>query len=145
MTARRRALALAAAALALAGCSDEDNTLAPGQRVPTPGTYGYLAIVERSDTLPADTLQGTLVISVAHQDSLVARWQVQGFQGGNHRGVWNINAYVLPATPTRFPGTLTHRLWRGSAGSLQCVASYQHVVSGDTIASSNGCSVLPGS
>ena len=126
----------------LAACGDGSEGLAPELRTPATGVYQYDAIVQVDDSL-ADTLAGVLDISFAHPDSIVGRWNVPGFVPATERGLWNVNAYVIPATPTQHGGTLNHRIWRRSDGSgLLCTSSYQRVEPTDTFSANGSCSLV---
>ena len=131
-------------AAVLASCGDGAEGLDPTLRVPDAGVYDYDALIGTSDST-VDTLAGTLELTSTTPDTITGRWAVPGFTGQSHRAAWNINAYVMPATPTQIPGTLNHRLWRHRNGSdLSCVASYQRVEMSDTFTSTTVCSLRRG-
>ena len=135
-------------ALALTACGD-DESIAPGMRVPDLGLYAYDAIIQIGDSA-ADTLSGTISLTAASEDSIVGVWSVPGYAATPQHGPWNVSAYALPAQPTgadaqaRF---VTHRVWRRNASDdMECQVAYRHVIQeADTFSSStiqNRCSLF---
>lgn len=131
--------------LTIPACENGDGALDPTQRAPAVGLYDYDALVHRTDSTPPDTLVGQFEILAANEDSIVGVWSVDGFGDAAVRGVWNVPAYTLPAFPTSFTGSVTHRLWRAGAGTgLSCTVTYEHVEASDTFTSylENRCSLV---
>lgn len=147
LTPRRRGLCRAAliGTLVLTSCGDADEALDPQLRAPATGTYAYDALVYTAEDTPPDTFAGTLLIAVSSEDSIVGTWTVPGYASAA-RGIWNITAYTLSADPNPpLQGSITHRVWRRNAGSLDCNLTYQHVrMPTDTFTSSTGnsCSLV---
>jgi hypothetical protein len=132
----------------LAACGDTDESLDPQIRAPSTGSYAYEASIltdEAVDAVPA-TFEGTLLIDVASEDSIVGSWTVAGY-GTQARGIWNITAYTLPADPAPpVQGTITHRVWRQSgSGNIACNVTYQRIrMPADTFTTSaeNSCTLV---
>ena len=134
--------------LATTACSDEES-LAPGLRVPELGSYAYDAVVLTGDSV-ADTLSGSFTIFVASEDSIVGVWAVPGYTGASQLGRWDVNSYTVPAQPSGPDGenrSMIHRVARRDASvDLECGVAYRHVLAAaDTFTSSisqNDCSLL---
>ena len=124
-------------------CGD-DEALDPQIRAPETGSYAYEALVYTEDGAPPDTFAGTLVLSVASEDSIVGNWDVDGYENGA-RGMWNITAYALMADPQPpIQGSITHRVTRDNgSGTLSCALTYTHEMPTDTFTTSteNSCSL----
>ena len=129
-----------------AACGDSDEALDPELRVPNTGSYAYEALVYTEEGTPPDTFSGTLSINVASEDSILGTWDVDGYAATVARGIWNINAYTLPADPSPpLQGDITHRVWRqNNSGDLSCALTYERVtMPADTFTTSseNRCSL----
>ena len=126
---RTAALGLLFALIAFA-CGGDEDTVAPGVRTPDTGAYLYEAVIQTGDST-ADTLSGTLTISTAHPDSIVATWNVPGYANAPERAPWNINAYALRAVPTGPGGpnrSINHRIWRQDASpAIECQVAYERI------------------